>query len=192
MAARCTLSACARVFTSGRVWRGGMSILGSGLMGLFGVAYTLMGACMLAPGAIKRWLPAEYAGLNALYPSVFKRFLQTELAEEAGKTELAEEAGKIELGTGVRELVELEREDLAYRLLAYFLLLLGFLRLFVAFHWGCSFVYLGLSTCLVEMAVVGHELLRHNAVHLHRVMSVLTELCIVSLIFIGTALPHCS
>ena len=179
-----------------------MSILGSGLMGLFGVAYTLMGACMLAPGAIKRWLPAEYAGLNALYPSVFKRFLQTELAEEAGKTELAEEAGKIELGTGVRELVELgtgvrelvelEREDLAYRLLAYFLLLLGFLRLFVAFHWGCSFVYLGLSTCLAEMAVVGHELLRHNAVHLHRVMSVLTELCIVSLIFIGTALPHCS
>lgn len=157
-------------------------------MGMFGAGYCGMGLCMLVPGMSRPRASAsgqkEWAGLGELYPSLFKRFLQTELAEtEAGKDG--------EMGTGVRELVELVREDLAYRLLAYFLLGLGLLRLFVALHWGCGFVYLGLGTCIAEMSVVGHELLRHDAVRLHRGMSVLAELCVLSLIFIGTALPHC-
>ena len=163
-----------------------MSIVGSGLMGVFGAGYCAMGLCMLVPGFNRKWASAdgqkEWTGLGALYPSLFKRFLQTELGE--GK-----DSG--EMGTGVRELVELVQEDLAYRLLGYFLLLLGMLRLFVALHWACGFVFLGLGTCLAEMAVVGHELVRHDAVRLHRGMSVLGELCVVSLIFIGTALPRC-
>lgn len=159
------------------------------MMGLFGVGYCGMGVCMLVPGMNRKWASpvgqGEWASLGALYPSLFKRFLQTELAE-------SENGGKdSEMGTGVRELVELVKEDLAYRFLAYFLVLLGCLRLFVALHWGCGFVYLGLGTCLAEMAVVGHELLRHDAVRLHRGMSVLAEIGVLSLVFIGTALPHC-
>lgn len=171
-----------------------MSIIGSGLMGLFGAGYCGMGVCMLVPAMNRTWAStagrAEWTGLGALYPSLFKRFLQTEMAEGPKSTGVEAEDGGV--GTGVRELVELVKEDLAYRLLGYFLLLLGSLRLFVAFHWGCGFVYLGLGTCLAEMAVVGHELLRHDAVRLHRGMSVLAELCVVSLVFIGTALPHCA
>lgn len=160
-------------------------------MGTLGACYSAMGVCMLVPAINRRWVSSQpgkagWAGLGALYPSVFKRFLQTELVE-AGTAE----AGDGGVGTGVRDLADLEKEDLGYRLLAYLLLLLGFLRLFVAFHWGCGFVLLGLCTCLAEMAVVGHELLRHDAVRLHRVMSVLGELCIVSLVFIGSALPQC-
>jgi len=185
-----------------------MSALGSILMGAFGATYCVMGACMLVPGMVnRRWKSGggnhgcshEEEGpvansqtrpgcvwLGALYPSVFKRFLQTEMTEQGGANRKQQE-----IGTGVRELDELEREDLAFRMLAYFVLFLGFLRVFVALHWSCSYVFLGLMTCLVEMAVVAHELLRHDAVQLHRVMSVLTELCVISLIFLGTALPHC-
>ncbi len=166
-----------------------MSIIGSVLMGLFGAGYCGMGACMLVPGLNRKWATpagkAEWTSLGALYPSLFKRFLQTELAQP-------EEGAKDgEMGTGVRELAELVREDLGFRLLAYLLLLLGGLRLFVAVHWGCGFVCLGLGTCLAEMAVVGHELLRHDAVRLHRGMSVLAEIGVLSLVFIGTALPRC-
>lgn len=159
-------------------------------MGLFGAVYCGMGVCMLVPGMNRKWATsagqAEWASLGGLYPSLFKRFLQTEPVEP-------ENGGKdSEMGTGVRELVELVKEDLAYRLLAYLLVFLGCLRLFVAAHWGCGFVFLGLGTCLAEMAVVGHELLRHDAVRLHRGMSVLAELGVLSLVFIGTALPHCA
>ena len=42
------------------------------------------------------------------------------------------------------------------------------------------------------MGLVAHELLRHEAVCLTRAVSLLGELCIISLIFIGTSLPHCA
>jgi hypothetical protein len=163
-----------------------MSVIGSCLMGAFGVSYCAMGVCMLLPGLNRRWASTagqkEWAGLGALYPSLFKWFLQTELGE----------SGEATMGTGVRDLVELEKQDLAFRMVAYIILLLGGVRVFVALQWGCGVVCLGLLCCLAEMALVGHELLRHDAVCLTRAMSLLGELCIISLIFIGTSLPHCA
>ena len=163
-----------------------MSVIGSCLMGAFGVSYCAMGVCMLLPGLNRRWASTagqnEWAGLGALYPSLFKRFLQTEMGE----------AGEETMGAGVRDLAELEKEDLAFRMVAYSVLLLGGLRVFVAVQWGCGVVSLGLLSCLAERGLVAHELLRHEAVCLTRAVSLLGELCIISLIFIGTSLPHCA
>jgi hypothetical protein len=164
-----------------------MSVIGSCLMGAFGVSYCAMGVSMLVPGLNRKWASSagqkEWAGLGALYPSLFKRFLQTEMGEAGEETIM---------GTGVRDLAELEKEDLAFRMLAYAVLLLGGLRVFVAVQWSCGAVSLGLLSCLAEMGLVGHELLRHESVGLTRAASLLGELCIVSLVFIGTSLPHCT
>lgn len=154
-----------------------MMILASVAMGLFGLAYGAMGVSMLVPG-LDRW-----GGLGGLYPSLFKRFLLR--GEACGK----EEAGDI--GSGTRSTAELEGEDLAFRELAYLLLLLGACRVASALYWGCGYVFLGLGTCFAEMAFVGHELLRHDTVVLHRGMAVLFETCVLSLVYIGSALPYC-
>lgn len=148
-------------------------MIASGAMGLFGGAYCCLGVSMLTPGLSRaRWLAS-------LYPSLFKRFLREEQGGEEG------------IGLGTRDTGELGREDLAFRELAYLLLLLGACRLASALYWGCGYVFLGLGTCFAEMAFVGHELLRHETVLLHRGMAVLFELCVLSLIYIGSALPYC-
>ena len=95
-----------------------------------------------------------------------------------------------DVGEGEEEVL-LPREDLAFRFLAYVLLLLGVCRLVSGLYWGCGYVALGLGTCLAEMGLLGYELLTHETVVLYRVMGVLCELVILSLVYIGSALPYC-
>jgi hypothetical protein len=153
-----------------------MSILSSVILGVDGVGYCLLGACMLAPrlGEMRGELPA----IAALYPSLFKRFLRV---EDAGG----------EMGTGTHEPAQLVREDLAYRLLAYLLLCLGGSRLALACFWGCGYVYLGLGTCIAEMAIVSNELLQHDSAALHRAVAVLLENAVLAILFMSAAAPHC-
>ena len=153
-----------------------MSMIASGVMGLFGMAYCAMGMSMLVPG-LDRW-----GQMSTLYPSLFKRFLR----EPGGESDK-----ESDIGAGTRDASDLQREDLAFRQLAYLLLLLGACRVASALYWGCGYVFLGLGTCFAEMAFVGHELLRHETVLLHRAMAVLSELCVLSLVYIGSALPYC-
>lgn len=152
-----------------------MSLIASGFMGLFGAGYCAIGASMLVP-RLDGWV-----GLGSLYPSLFKRFLRAggETPENPGGK--GEEEGE----------VLLPREDLAFRFLAYVLLLLGVCRLVSGLYWGCGYVALGLGTCLAEMGLLGYELLTHETVVLYRVMGVLCELVILSLVYIGSALPYC-
>jgi hypothetical protein len=153
-----------------------MSVLSSCVMGLDGASYLLLGGCMLVPA----WSEA----LAALYPSMFKRFL---LPQQAG----GDEAGGDELGAGTREVARLEREDLAYRLLGYLLLLVGLARVITAFYWGCGYVYFGLGTCVLEIGLVCNELLRRDSMLLHRAMAVLLENMAVSILYMGAAAPYC-
>ena len=80
---------------------------------------------------------------------------------------------------------------LAFRLLAYLLILFGLCRLISAFYFGCGYVYMGMASCLLEIGIVSTELLQHRSMRLHGAMSVLLELGILSEIYLGTAIPFC-
>ena len=145
-----------------------MSLFSSCVMGLAGGGYCLLGCSMLVPSLLgdARWV-------SALYPSLFKRFLPL---EEEAKTP---------------DPVELERDDLAFRLLGYLLLLLGLCRIVTGLYWGCGYVYLGLGTCVAEIGVICHELLRHDALQLHRGMPVLLANMGLSILYVSSAVLHC-
>ena len=153
-----------------------MSIVSSVILGLDGVGYCLLGACMLVPrfGEMRGEIPA----IAALYPSLFKRFLRSEDASG-------------EIGAGTHEPIQLVKEDLGYRLLAYLLLCLGVSRAALACFWGCGYVYLGLGTCVAEMAIVSNELLQHDSATLHRAVAVLLENAVLAILFMSAAGPHC-
>ena len=85
----------------------------------------------------------------------------------------------------------LQARGVAFRLLAYLLVFLGVCRLISACYWGCGYVYLGMASCVAEISVVVTELLHHRSVRLHRAMSVLLELGVLSEIYLGTAIPYC-
>jgi hypothetical protein len=138
------------------------------LLGVDGAAYMTLGACMLLPALNA---PAWSLQLARLYPSLFKGLAPTGQDDE-------EAAAK-------------PCCDLACRMLAYLLLVLGLCRLLTCFHWGCGYIYLGLTTCLAEIAMLCHELLRHEALLLHRAMAVLLQNMAVSLIYIGAGVPYC-
>jgi hypothetical protein len=80
---------------------------------------------------------------------------------------------------------------LAYRFLAYLLLFLGVCRVVTSFHWGCGYVYLGLGSCVAEIALVCNELLQFESMRLHGAMAILLETGVLALLYIGTAVPYC-
>ena len=147
-----------------------MSLISSCVMGVAGGSYCLLGGSMLVPHLLgdARWV-------SALYPSLFKRFLPREDEEEARKPDP----------------VELEKDDLAFRLLSYLLLLLGLCRIVTGLYWGCGYVYLGLGTCMAEVGVICHELLRHDALQLHKGVPVLLANMGLSILYVSSAAPHC-
>jgi hypothetical protein len=148
-----------------------MSLLLSALLlGADGVLYLSLGACMLlAPCAT---IPPWCQQLARLYPSLFKGLA---IPPAHGDEEEASPA----------------QDLLGVRLLGYLLAILGLCRLVTCFHWGCGYIYLGLATCLGEIAMLCHELLRHEALFLHRAMAVLLQNVAVSLIYIGAGVPYC-
>lgn len=81
--------------------------------------------------------------------------------------------------------------ELDMRLMAYILIILGLCRLTTAFYWGCGYVALGLGSCLAEICMLCHELLRHESVCTQRAVGLVLLNSAVSLLYIGLALPHC-
>jgi hypothetical protein len=146
-----------------------MSVIASCVMGAFGLGYSGMGLCMLIP-RLGGWVK------QVPYPMLFKGFTESGPCEEGGVPP---------------DGTSLAKGGLAYRLLGYLVLLLGLCRLAAALSWSCSYVILGLVTCVGEMAFVGHELVTHESMLLHGAMAVLSELVVLSLLYIGTAVPHC-
>lgn len=81
--------------------------------------------------------------------------------------------------------------ELDMRLMAYILIILGLCRTTTAFFWGCGYVALGLGSCLAEICMLCHELLRHESVCTQRAVGLVLLNSAVSLLYIGLALPHC-
>jgi hypothetical protein len=160
-----------------------MSLISSGIMGLDGLVYCGLGVGMLFP-AWEGHRDPKTPALSALYPSIFKRFVVVEPEEDGG--------GGEEVGEGTRDPMELVKSDLSFRLLGYLVLILGVCRVVTSFYWGCGYIYLGLGTCVIEIAIVCNELLRHDSMHLHRAMAVLFENMVLSLLYMSTAVPHCT
>jgi len=58
-------------------------------------------------------------------------------------------------------------------------------------HRDCGYVYLGLGTCMGEMAMICNELLRQESMHLHRAMTVLLGNVALSILYVCNAIPYC-
>jgi len=177
-----------------------MSIISSGIMGLDGLAYCGLGVCMLSPSNNSMTVPHNdgVPAMAALYPSLFKRFLllPAQQASVASGVDGDDDENRCQhlggIGEDMQDPVRLARDDLAFRLLGYLVFLLGLCRIVTSFYWGCGYIYLGLGTCLVEIGIVCNELLRHESMLLNRAMTVLLENLVLSLVYMSTAVPHCS
>ena len=155
------------------------------LLGMDGLLYMGMGGCMLLVET-RAWWCQPLAGA---YPSLFRssspqarRELVPTVDDDGESCDAADEPHR----------AEEPPHGLASRMLAYLLLLSGLCRFITCFHWGCGYIFLGLATCLCEIAMLCHELLRYESLLLHRTMGVLLCNVAVSLLYIGAGLPHCS
>lgn len=160
-----------------------MSILASCVIGVQGLVYLAGGACMLSP------MTPALSRVSEVSAGVYAMLFKTVRLERISECDL--EDGEESASLGAKQLHQLISGELGYRMLGYFMVLLGLCRLVSACHWGCGYVYLGLGSCIGEMALVCNELLRHESMHLHRAMAVLLENMAVSLVYISSAAPHC-
>jgi hypothetical protein len=165
-------------------------IFASVVLGLDGILYCGLGLCMLIPS---EYLTRRSSDLARLYPSLFKAFLELPASQASFDGAMSDSDSPpfhSVLNGSVRPIGELVRE-LGFRLLAYLLLLAGVCRIITGVHWGCGFVYLGLGTCLAEIGMICNELLREEAVLLHRGMVVLLCNVVLSLVYLSAGLPYC-
>ena len=149
------------------------------LMGANGITYCVVGVCMLLPYTKRD----SFFGLAHLYSSMFKTQAPHSL-QDAPSSSSVNDPEKSQESTP-------ENDGLWYRLLAYLLLLLGVCRAVTGFFWGCGYVYMGLGTCLAEIGIVAHELLRQESLLLNRAMIVLFDSVCLALLYISSAVPHC-
>jgi hypothetical protein len=175
-------------------------IIASVVMGMDGAFYCVMGACMLFPSSVST-LIKQRLDLTRLYPSLFKAFLCDQCdarnpysnnndVDDPEPPGIAATNPSV-LNPPIRPLGELVHE-LAYRLLAYLLIMAGVARLITGIHWGCGYIYLALATCLAEIALVCNELLRQDAILLHRGMGVFLCNMVLSLVYLSAGLPYCT
>lgn len=145
-------------------------ILSTVVLFLDGFCYVLMGCCVL--WAVPCVDHATRRRVVALYLDIFKDFRPSDGPEAPHEEPVG-------------------RQGLAWRFVAYTLLVFGFMRIVSSLHWGCGYVLLGLTTCVGEIAVLCNELLCHDSAMLHRAMAFVLHNVAVSLVYIGTALPYC-
>jgi hypothetical protein len=159
-----------------------LMIFATAVLFLDGLAYLCLGVCVLFPGVCPN---APWARtLSSFYLAMFKDYtpLQSEdSGEEEGEPDKHERAHPVAAACG----------HVGWRLAAYLLLLLGLCRVVTSFHWGCGYIMLGLTTCIAEIGFLCNELLRHESARLHRTMGFVLHNVAVSLLYIGSALPHC-
>lgn len=162
-------------------------VVASLLLGFDGVVYCALGLCMLFPS-----LGRQSSDAAKLYPSLFKVFLEPPPHAMGGEPDggFGSDQCHSVLNGSVRPLGELVHE-VGYRMLGYLLILAGVCRIITGIHWGCGFVYLGLGTCLAEIAMICNELLREESMLLHRAMAVLLCNVTLSLVYLSAGLPYC-
>jgi hypothetical protein len=160
-----------------------MSILSSSVMGLDGAVYCAVGLCMLAPQVQWKHGNAELGHAATVYASMFRRF-------QGGCG--GSDAKPGELPTVHEDPLELWKGDVCFRCVAYLLLVLGLCRALSSLFWGCGYIYLGLGSCICEIAIVCNEILRHESLILHRGMIVLLKNMGLSLLYISAAAPYCT
>ena len=144
-----------------------------------GLAYIALGLSILFPGicghhAWGKQLPSFYLAMFKDYAPLYDG-VGEEDADRDSEATCARHGGA----------------QVGWRMAAYLLLLLGLCRVVTSFHWGCGYIILGLVTCLAEIGFLCNELLRYESARLHRTMGFVLHNVAVSLLYIGTALPHC-
>jgi hypothetical protein len=156
------------------------------LLGMDGLLYMGMGVCMLLGDTRPPWCQQ----LAGAYPSLcrspplscrVRRDLLPSVDDDDDDGERSCSGGDDPSSGNL----------LAFRMLAYLLVLVGLCRFITCFHWGCGYILLGLTTCLSEIAMLCHELLRYESLLLHRTMAVFLCNVAVSLVYIGAGLPYC-
>jgi len=149
-----------------------MALLASVIMGLDGVVYMCLGACMLAPPRL-----AMLREVATLYPALFKPLREVSADPEAE--------------TVIRPVSDLVH-DLGYRMMAYMLVLVGVARLLTSFNWGCGYVFLGMWTCLAEMGMICNELLRQESMYMHGAVAAIMGNVFLGMSYIILAAPQCA
>jgi hypothetical protein len=173
-----------------------MSLVASVIMGASGVSYCILGVCMLfhfARGPVLGWLvSSDFAELYSVSFRQLANPVQSPSQHHAKQeAQLEPDVDQGELGPPPPAPSPPSAHLLAYRFLAYLLLLLGVCRVITCFYWGCGYVYLGLGSCVGEIALICNELLRFESMHLHGAMALLLETVVLALLYIGTAVPYC-
>ena len=146
-----------------------------------GLVYIGLGMCVLFP-----WVCVNTAWCRqfpSLYLFIFKDYAPLYGGDDGGVGRASEGHCDSDDGGG--------RPQVGWRMVAYLLILLGICRVVTSFHWGCGYVMLGLVTCLAEIGFLCNELLWYESTRLHRTMAFVLHNVCVSLLYIGTALPHC-
>ena len=159
-----------------------MSILSSSVMGVDGAVYCGIGVCMLAPEVRWKHGNAELNRVATVYSCVFRRFQGECKSLEPSRQELERVP---------EESLETWKEDVCFRSVAYLLVVLGCCRSLSSFFWNCGYVYLGLGSCMLEIAFICNEIARHESLILHRGMIILLKNVGLSLLYISSAAPYC-
>ena len=149
----------------------GWNLLASAILGVDGFLYVIMGVNMLY-GLEKGFC----RDVLTLYTCLFKVFRET---------------GENPLITGTIRPTEELRRDLGFRMLSCELVILGIFRIMTAFRWECTFVYIGVSTYLGEIALLCQELLIHESMWLHKAMLVVNLNLLLAIVYLANALPNC-
>ena len=166
----------------------------SAAMLINGLVYCGLGVCMLTPlRAVGKRHHTHWNLVGGWYPSMFKNYLT--LLQPGQSHEMGADDATCVLSEGSDDVVtpieQFASQDLAFRLLAYVILLLGFWRILTAMFWVCGFVFLGLGSCVAEIGIISLELLRHDSVLLHRTMLVLFLDVLLILIYSVPAFSFC-
>lgn len=176
-------------------------ILGSLVLLADGVLYILMGVCMLVPAPNPLCSLKVTRLLGGAYPTLFKDYgsahgigggdaagepYDEEYEHDEERQHSSSPEGHGDLVCHAGDLCSLPR-----RMIAYLLLVFGFCRVISSFFWGCGPIMLGLCTCLVEIAMLCHEMMCYESMLVNRAMTVLLHNVAVSLLYIGCALPNC-
>ena len=131
-------------------------------------------------------LPIQvYPEIAMVYPLIFKQFDQNSKKKEESEEDIIEK--HVDAGDTEGDV----RDRLDYRLIGYWLVLLGLLRCLIAFCSSCFADRIGIFTFGVEILFLCNELLRVESVLLHRTMAMILECVVMIIICMAAKLPEC-
>lgn len=167
----------------------------SGVMLINGGVYCVLGVCMLTPvRAVGKRHQTQWSRLGGWYPSMFKNYMSLLQPEPLRECTIPDDESRVEAGEtdcAIETVEQFACKDLAFRLLAYLVFLIGFWRILAALFWACEYVFLGLGSCIAEIGIISLELLRHDSVMLPRTMLIMFLDVLLILIYLVPSLLFC-